>query len=335
VVSGTVATGDTLSVSNGSWSGSPTHYGYQWQDCATDGTSCSNISAATGSTYVVASGDAGHTIEAIVTATNASGQTAADAPIVPLIDNFGGSSVDTNVWAVLNQQGDTSNNEKECYITGQTAETPGALTETAIVDSRPAPPASGSCPAGTPDSTATSWDSGAVQEKATAFTYGTVVVKASLSGPGTWPAIWLLGAACQTSSTSPYTFLSGTSSSPTGYYCPWDGDSSDAAEIDIAEGFGGALNEQLHSNGSNSPDCQPSIPWNNTTHTYELDWSAGSLTWKVDGTTECTAKSNVPSHPMFLIINTAICSPGSVCGGSPSNNDFPTTTTIDYVHISH
>jgi hypothetical protein len=333
VISGTVATGDTLSTTNGSWSGSPTSYSYQWQQCATDGTSCSNISGATSNTYTVASGDARHTIEAQVTATNANGSTMAAAPVVPLIDNFGGSSVDTNVWAVLNQQGDTSNNEIECYITAQTAEGSNTLTETAIVNSRPAPPTSGHCPSGTPNSTATSWDSGAVQEKATAFTYGTVIVKASLPGPGLWPAIWLLGASCQTSSTSPYTFMSGTSGTQTGFYCPWDSDASDAAEIDIAEGLSGTLNEQVHNSGS-GVDCRPSVSFG-TTHTYELDWSAGSLTWKVDGTTECSTTTNVPSHPMFLIINTAVCSSGTACGGSPTNGDFPATTTVDYVHVSH
>jgi beta-glucanase (GH16 family) len=148
-----------------------------------------------------------------------------------------------------------------------------------------------------------------------------------------WPAIWMLGAACQTSSTSPYTWLSGTSGTPTGYYCPWSSDSSDAAEIDIAEGFG-QLNEQLHNNGS-GVQCRPSITWAGTMHTYELDWSAGSLTWKVDGTTECSTTMNVPSHPMFLIINTAVCSPGTVCGGSPTDANFPATTTVDYVHVSH
>jgi hypothetical protein len=328
VISGTVATGDTLSTTNGSWSGSPTSYSYRWQDCATDGTSCSNISDATSSTYTVTSGDTGHTIEAEVTATNANGSTATGAPTVPLIDDFGGSSVDTNVWAVLNQQGDTSNNETECYITGQTAESSSTLTETAIVNIRPAPPTSGHCPSGTPNSTATSWDSGAVQEKATAFTYGTVVVKASLPGTGVWPAIWLLGAACQ----SPNWLTANGSSG--GFNCPWDSDSSDAAEIDIAEGLNGTLNEQLHSNGSNSPDCRPSITITGT-HTYELDWSAGSLTWKVDGTTECSTTTNVPSHPMFLIIDTAICSSASGCGGGPTNGDFPATTTVDYVHVSH
>ena len=45
VISGTTTQGQTLTVSNGSWSGSPTSYAYQWQDCTA--TSCSNISGAT------------------------------------------------------------------------------------------------------------------------------------------------------------------------------------------------------------------------------------------------------------------------------------------------
>jgi chitodextrinase len=340
VITGTVATGDMLSVSRGTWTGSPTSYSYQWQDCGTDGTGCSNIVGAMSSTYTVASGDAGHTIEAVVTATNGAGSTTADTPIVPLVDEFSGSSVDTNVWDVLNQQGDTSNSETVCYITGQTTEGSGTLTETAVVKSRPAPPTSGHCPTGTPNSTATSWDSGAVQEASTAFTYGTVVVRAKLAGPGTamWPVIWLLGAECQTSSTAPFTYLSGTSGNQSGYYCNWDNDSSDASEIDIAEGFEKSttsINEQLHNTGT-GVHCTPTLTnYSTNYHTYELDWSAGSLTWKIDGTTTCSTTSGVPSHPMFLIINNGVCSAGSVCAGSPVGGDFPTSTTVDYVHISH
>ena len=65
--------GQTLTTSNGSWSNSPTSYGYQWQDCDSSGASCSNISGATSGAYTLASSDVGHTIESVVTATNAGG----------------------------------------------------------------------------------------------------------------------------------------------------------------------------------------------------------------------------------------------------------------------
>src|SRR5918912_720710 len=39
-ITGTVQAGQTLSASTGTWSGSPTTYGYGWQRCSSTGTSC-------------------------------------------------------------------------------------------------------------------------------------------------------------------------------------------------------------------------------------------------------------------------------------------------------
>ncbi len=83
-ISGTAQQGQTLTASNGSWSGSPTSYAYQWQDCSSG---CSNITGATGSTYAVQGSDVGDTIDVIVTATNAGGSGSAlstqTATVVP------------------------------------------------------------------------------------------------------------------------------------------------------------------------------------------------------------------------------------------------------------
>lgn len=73
--------GQTLGVSTGTWSGSPTSYSYQWQRCSmTDGQpptvgTCTNISGATSSTYTVTSSDVGKALAATVTATNSAGST--------------------------------------------------------------------------------------------------------------------------------------------------------------------------------------------------------------------------------------------------------------------
>ena len=75
-ISGTAQQGDTLTASKGSWSNSPSSYGYQWQDCSSS-SSCSNISGATGSTYVLQSSDVGSTVDVVVMATNAGGSTSA------------------------------------------------------------------------------------------------------------------------------------------------------------------------------------------------------------------------------------------------------------------
>ncbi|MGO9901607.1 MAG: hypothetical protein ACLP0J_18415, partial [Solirubrobacteraceae bacterium] len=77
VISGTAQQGDALSATNGSWSNSPTSYVYQWRDCSASGSSCSNISGATSSSYTVAASDVGDTVDVVVTAKNAGGSTPA------------------------------------------------------------------------------------------------------------------------------------------------------------------------------------------------------------------------------------------------------------------
>jgi hypothetical protein len=76
-VSGTTQQGQTLTASTGTWTGSPTSYAYQWQDCDTSGNSCIAINGATSSTYMLASGDVGETVRAQVTATNSGGSASA------------------------------------------------------------------------------------------------------------------------------------------------------------------------------------------------------------------------------------------------------------------
>ncbi len=76
-VSGSAVEGQTLSTTNGTWTGSPASYSYQWQDCNALGESCLNVSGATASSYVLAAGDVGHTVRAVVTASNAGGSTPA------------------------------------------------------------------------------------------------------------------------------------------------------------------------------------------------------------------------------------------------------------------
>jgi len=78
-VSGVAEEGQTLKASEGSWSGSPTSYAYQWEDCNSSGGACSEIGGATSSSYKLAAGDVGHTMRVVVTATNAGGSTKASS----------------------------------------------------------------------------------------------------------------------------------------------------------------------------------------------------------------------------------------------------------------
>ncbi len=83
VVSGTATQGHTLSTSNGTWTYSPTGYGYQWRRCDSAGNNCSDIAGATSSTYSLVYADAGSTMRVVVTATNPSGSTPATSAQYP------------------------------------------------------------------------------------------------------------------------------------------------------------------------------------------------------------------------------------------------------------
>ena len=77
-ITGTAKEGQLLSALTGTWTGSATiTYTYQWQTCTASGASCTAISAATLSTYRLASSDVGKTVRAVVTATNATGSASA------------------------------------------------------------------------------------------------------------------------------------------------------------------------------------------------------------------------------------------------------------------
>jgi hypothetical protein len=78
-ITGSAVVGQTLTASNGTWSGSPTSYTYAWTRC--DGTgNCPAISGATGTKYATTSADLGKFMRVVVTAKNAAGSTAATSP---------------------------------------------------------------------------------------------------------------------------------------------------------------------------------------------------------------------------------------------------------------
>lgn len=76
-ISGTAQAGQTLTASTGTWTGSPTTYSYQWEDCNTSGSNCVAVSGATASTDTLASGDVGQTVRVQVTAANGGGSASA------------------------------------------------------------------------------------------------------------------------------------------------------------------------------------------------------------------------------------------------------------------
>jgi hypothetical protein len=93
-VTGTPKVGQTLTVSNGTWTGNPTDYSYQWQRCAS-ATACANIADATGNTYVARDVDVGRTLRAVVTATNADGLSTAISNQTAMVAAASGLPVNT------------------------------------------------------------------------------------------------------------------------------------------------------------------------------------------------------------------------------------------------
>src|SRR5262245_19799327 len=77
-VSGSTAIGSTLSATQGSWTGSPTSFAFQWVRCPRDGGqpnggNCAAIGGASTSSYVVAGADVDRRLRVRVTASNADG----------------------------------------------------------------------------------------------------------------------------------------------------------------------------------------------------------------------------------------------------------------------
>lgn len=70
-ISGPAQEASTLTTGNGSWSGTPATYAYQWRRCDADGLGCADIPLATSATYVPTHDDVGHRLRMHLTATNA------------------------------------------------------------------------------------------------------------------------------------------------------------------------------------------------------------------------------------------------------------------------
>jgi hypothetical protein len=139
VASGTPTVGQTLTTTNGTWTGSPS-FAYQWQRDNTGGGSYSNIGSATASTYLLVSGDTSCNVRCVVTATNAGGSTAANSnalgptaaagpaayPYVDLVPSYDLDNV-FNRWTVTRDQGspqmaeDTTSQAKYFLRAKQTA----------------------------------------------------------------------------------------------------------------------------------------------------------------------------------------------------------------------
>jgi beta-glucanase (GH16 family) len=160
------------------------------------------------------------------------------------------------------------------------------------------------------------------------FTYGTVEWRAKVpKGKGLWPALWLLGAECAA------TFQNRSQLCPT-----WP--TTGSSEVDVLEVRGSEPNRAnfaRHVNtspGSSDPfECDWSGPdlsagW----HTYGLRWGRSALVWTVDGVDRCRSTADVPTEPMFLIMNLAVG--GKYDGDPDASTRFPQDYLIDWVRVT-
>lgn len=97
-ISGSATVGSQLSATQGTWTGSPTSYSYQWQSC--NGSSCGNVGGNSNS-YTVATTDLGNTIQVTVTATNGGGSTSATSAPTAVVTSGGGGGSTPPTDAVL------------------------------------------------------------------------------------------------------------------------------------------------------------------------------------------------------------------------------------------
>jgi hypothetical protein len=83
-ISGTARVGQQLTANEGTWSGNPTAYAFEWQRCDADVIVCSNIGA-TAKTYLVRTADLGYRLRVRVTARNDKGSATATSALTAIV----------------------------------------------------------------------------------------------------------------------------------------------------------------------------------------------------------------------------------------------------------
>jgi hypothetical protein len=244
-------------------------------------------------------------------------------------DNFSGTSL-SPAWTVISRHGEYAQSETECNVPEMVSVANNSVTITTEV-SPPAPSTLGTCGDFNTDGSVrhapSSWPyiTGDIQWTSLNFTYGTVEIQAQFpaKSTGLWPALWLLGANCQT--TNIYTADVGYSTCPALY-------TSNYVEIDMTECYSSNWCQLAMAQPGSWPECIYSV--DNKFHVFTLTWTPSAVTETMDGgSTGCSYSSStytIPSTPMFLLIQTQT---GGV-GGTPNNAQLPATFTINYVKVT-
>ena len=84
-ISGTPQVGQQLTANDGTWTGNPTSFAYQWQRCDADIVSCADVVGAASKSYGLGVADLGYRMRVRVTAKNAKGATAANSALTTIV----------------------------------------------------------------------------------------------------------------------------------------------------------------------------------------------------------------------------------------------------------
>jgi hypothetical protein len=100
--SGTAQEGQTITVNNGSWTGTaPITYTYAWQRCTPGTGSCSFISGETKNNYVLVKADVGFQMRAEVTASNSVGKSSAFSNLTEKVIAKGSAPTNTSLPVIV------------------------------------------------------------------------------------------------------------------------------------------------------------------------------------------------------------------------------------------
>ena len=151
------------------------------------------------------------------------------------------------------------------------------------------------------------WTGGILSTDTTkTFQYGFFEVRAQVpAGQGFWPAIWLYGG-------------------------------SGAPEIDIMEDLGGdpdTVYQTYHFAGGQN-QAQTTIPnLSSGYHLFQVLWQPGKITFYIDNVETGSWTENVPSNPMYLMLNFDVGGPNDWGGAPDGSTPSPATFNIDYVRV--
>src|SRR5262245_23026684 len=220
-------------------------------------------------------------------------------------DEFDGPSLDGTIWTpeIGNGTNGWGNNELEYYRSENARVQGGVLLIEAVKEAF----------------NGYDYTSARIKTQgAASFQYGIVEARIkSPTGPGLWPAFWMLG----------------NDFSTVGWpYC---------GEVDIMENKGSnTMYEYAHwfndATGVKSSDGSTTSADISQYHVYSIRWDASALEWYIDGVQhhrlDVTPSSMSEFHqPFFILLNLAV---GGNFPGSPRKTTiFPATLEVDWVRV--